>query len=56
MKMATYREIKTDTTNKLKNILVNLLKKIKAEGGINDQLYKKIYPTRAVAPKFYGLP
>ena len=51
----TYREIKTDHINKVKNKLVNLLKKIKAEGGISDQLYKKIYPTGAVAPKFYGL-
>ena len=52
----TYREIKTDPTNKLKNKLVSLLKKMKAEGGISDQLYKKMYPTGAVAPKFYGLP
>ena len=52
----TYKEIKTDPTNKLKNKLINLLKKIKAKGGINDQLYKKMYPTGAVAPKFYGLP
>ena len=52
----TYKEIKTDPTNKLKNKLINLLKKTKAEGGINDQLYKKMYLTGAVAPKFYGLP
>ena len=52
----TYKEIKTDHTNKLKNKLINLLRKIKAEGGITDQLYKMMYPTRAVAPEFYGLP
>ena len=52
----TYKEIKTDPTNKLKNKLVSLLKKIKAEGGISDQLYKKMYPTGTVAPKFYGVP
>ena len=52
----TYKEIKTDPTNKLKDKLINLLKKTKAEGGINDQLYKKMYPTGAVAPKCYGLP
>ena len=51
-----YKEIKTYPTNKLKNKLVNLLKKTKAEGGINDQLYKKMYPTEAVAPTCYGLP
>ena len=52
----TYKEIKTDPTNRLKTKLINLLKKIKSEGGITDQLYKKMYPTGAVAPKFYGLP
>ena len=48
----TYKEIKTDPTNKLKNKIVSLLQMIKAEGGINDQLYKKMYPMGAVAPKF----
>ena len=52
----TYKEIPTDPTNKLKTKLISLLKKIKADGGIEDQLYKKMYPTGAVAPKFYGLP
>ena len=52
----TYKEISTDPTNKLKIKLISLLKKIKSDGGINDQLYKKMYPTGAVAPKFYGLP
>ena len=53
---STYKEISIDPTNKLKNKLISLLKKIKADGGINEQLYKKMYPTGAVAPKFYGLP
>ena len=52
----TYKEINTDPTNKLKTKLINLLKKIKAEGGIEDKLYKKMEPTGAVAPKFYGIP
>ena len=52
----TKRSRKTDPTNKLKNKLIHLLKKIKVEGGINDHLYKKIYPTGSVAPKFYELP
>ena len=43
-------------TNKSKTKLISLLKKIKADGGIEEQLYKKMYPTGAVAPKFYGLP
>ena len=40
----------------LKNKLISLPKKIKTEGDISDQLYKKMYPTGAVATKFYGLP
>ena len=52
----TYREIKTDSTNKLKNKLINLLKKIKTDRGISDHLYKKMDPTGAVAQTFYGLP
>ena len=51
----TYKEIKTDPTNRLKAKLIKLLKKIKAEDGISEQLCKKMYPTGAVAPKFYGL-
>ena len=52
----TYKEISTDPTNKLKTKLVSLLKKIKADGGIEEKLYKKMYPTGDVVPKFYGLP
>ena len=52
----TYKVIKTDPTNKVKNKLISQLKKIKAEGGITEHLYKKMYPTGAVAPKFCGLP
>ena len=52
----TYKEIKTDPTNRVKTKLIKLLKKIKAEDGISEQLYKKMYLTGAVAPKFYGLP
>ena len=50
----TYKKIKTGPTNKL----LNLLKKIKAEGGITEHLCKKMCPTGDgdVAPKFYGLP
>ena len=39
-----------------KNKLVNLLKSIKSEGEMDEALYKKLYPTGAGSPKFYGLP
>ena len=52
----TYRPIPNDPTNKLKNRLITLLKKIKTEGGLNEATYKTLYPTGARSPKFYGLP
>ena len=36
--------------------MVNILKRIKSEGGLNEDTYRKLYPTGAVSPKFYGLP
>ena len=52
----TYQILKTDPTSKIKNKLVSLLKTIKAEGGISETTYKKLYPTGATTPKYYGLP
>ena len=52
----TYRPIPNDPTNKLKNRLITLLKKIKTEGGMNEATYKRLYPTGTRSPKFYGLP
>ena len=56
LKQHTYRELTTDPTNKYKNRLINLLKTIKEEGGINNITYKRLYPTGAGSPKYYGLP
>ena len=33
-----------------------LLKTVKPEGGINEIIYRRLYPTGAGSPKFYGLP
>ena len=52
----TYRKIQEDPTSKQKSKLIRILKKIKTEGGISDEKYKKMYPTGAGPPKFYGLP
>ena len=51
----TYRTIPNDPTTKYENKLVNLLKAIKTEGQIDEALYKRLYPTGAGSPKFYGL-
>ena len=52
----TYRKIKEDPTSRQKAKLIRMLKKIKAEGGISEEKYKKMYPMGAGSPKFYGLP
>ena len=56
LKQPTYKEVTTNPTTKYKNRLINLLKSIKAEGGINNTTYKRLYPTGAGSPKYYGLP
>ena len=53
---STYKKLPEDPTNKQKNKLVNILKSIESEGGLNEDTYRKLYPTGAVSPKFYGLP
>ena len=55
LQSSTYRVLTTDPTTKHKNNLISLLKTIKAEGGINESTYKRLYPTGAITPKYYGL-
>ena len=52
----TYRPIQSDPTNEHKPKLINSLKNKKAETGMNDNIYRRMYPTGASSPKFYGLP
>ena len=52
----TYRTIPSDPTNKLKNKLINKLTKIKTDTRMDDNTYRRMYPTGTVVPKFYGLP
>ena len=56
LQQPNYKILTSDPTTKHKNKLIALLKSIKADGGMNDNLYKKLYPTGASSPKFYGLP
>ena len=52
----TCKPITADPTTKLKNRLINILKMMKGEGKLEENTCRKIYPTGASAPKFYGLP
>ena len=56
LSQSTYKTIPTDPTTKFKNKLISLLKTIKAEGGINETIYRRLYSIGAGSPKFYGLP
>ena len=53
---SSYKKIADDPTAKQKNKLISILKNIKADGGLKDELYRRLYPTGAGSPKFYGLP
>ena len=52
----TYRPIPTDPTNKFKNRLINILKKMKTESEMDENTYKRMYPTGTSAHKFYWIP
>ena len=56
LSQSTYRVLQSDPTTKQKNKLIALLKTIKAEGGISDNTYRRLYPTGESTPKHYGLP
>ena len=56
LQSSTYKILTTDPTNRQKNKLISLLKSIKAEGGISESTYKRLYPKGATTPKYYGLP
>ena len=50
-----YRTINTDPTNKLKAKLILTLKRVKRETNMGEGMYRTMYPTSCIAPKFYGL-
>ena len=52
----TYRAIPQDPTNTIENKLINILKRVKNQTGLNNATYKSMYPTGSVPPRFYGLP
>ena len=56
LKENTYKKIAEDPTPKQKNKLISILRNIKAEGGLKEEVYRRLYPTGPGSPKFYGLP
>ena len=47
----TYRTIQGDPTSRLKNKLINIMKKVKAETGMQENTYRKMYPTGGQSSK-----
>ena len=46
----TYRAIPHDPTNNIKNNLINTLKKVKNQTGLDNVTYKSMYSTGCVPP------
>ena len=55
LEQLAYRTIVRDPTNKIKARLITKLRKIKKETRLDEGMYKVMYPTGCVPPKFYGL-
>ena len=51
-----YRSLSRDPTNKIKAQLITKLRKIKKDSNLDKGMYRAMYPTGCVLPKFYGLP
>ena len=52
----TYRPLKLDPINIQKNRLITILKGIKTEARLEENIYKRMYPMGASSPKLYGFP
>ena len=51
-----YKEIPKDSTNKIKAQLITKVRRIKKERKLDEGMYRTMYPTGCIPPKFYGLP
>ena len=51
-----YRLLPRDPTNKIKAKLITKHRRIKKDNNLEEGVYKAMYPTGCVPPRFYGLP
>ena len=51
-----YRSIPSDPTKKIKAQLITKLRRIKRDNNLDEGMYKAMYPSGFIPPKFYGLP
>ena len=52
----THRPLSMDPSKKQKSKLINILRRMKTELGMEGTTNRKMYPTGASSPKLYGLP
>ena len=52
----TYSFLKSDPTSKTQRKLNNMLLDLKKAGIINEDLYRMLYSSDGLSPRFYGLP
>ena len=51
-----YRFIPRDPTNQIKAKLITKLRRVKKDNNLEEGMYKAMYPTGYIPPKFYELP
>ena len=51
-----YKSLHRDPTNKIKAQPITKLMRIKKDSNLDEGMYRALYPTGCVLPKFYGLP
>ena len=56
LNLNTYRSIPRDPTNSIKNKLINILKRVKNQTGLDSNTYKSMYPTATVPPSSMAFP
>ena len=52
----TYKTIQWDPTNTIKNKLITILKRVKSQTGLSNQMYKAMYPMGYVPPSSMASP
>ena len=51
-----YKNLPRDPSNKIKAQLITKLRRIIKDNSLDEGMYRAMYPTRCVPPKFSGLP
>ena len=56
LEQSAYKTIVRDPTNRIKAKLIQILRRLIREIGMDEGMYKAMYPTSCTPPKFYGVP